>query len=115
MPTTTKYVKAIALAGVVAASAVFLTTPASAGPGQVYFCKIDRGLCQETLWVDPTIPCRNLPPSLPWEFVHNYSNQGQIIYSGPNCTTINGRGPVVLSPTIGRYEAYGEFRSYKHT
>ncbi|MGW4400250.1 hypothetical protein ACWEHA_33580 [Amycolatopsis nivea] len=107
--------KAVVAAAAVIAGAVSMAVPAAADSNSVYFCQIDRGLCQQWVWVAPAAGCRNLPQPLPWEYVDNYSNQGQIIYSGPNCSTINGQGPWVLSPTNHKYEAYGHFRSYKHT
>ena len=107
----------------IGASAVVLAVPAAAAATSplrlqadyVRFCHTAFKHCTDILDWPPAGRCRNLPPKNPWDYVHNYTNQGQIIYSGPNCTTIHGRSPVVLSPTVGRSAAYGEFRSYKHT
>ncbi|MFC3454773.1 hypothetical protein [Amycolatopsis speibonae] len=113
----------IAVACAIGASVFALAAPASAAStpdlrtqaDYVRFCHTFARHCTDILDLAPAGRCRNLPPKNPWDYVHNYTNQGQIIFSGPNCTTIHGQNPVVLSPTIGRSAAYGEFRSYKHT
>jgi len=63
--------------------------------------------------VDPSPgPCRNITRGAPHNYVANYTGQGQIVYSGYNCTGDR----VTLSPTIGRYVVDGgAWRSYKHT